>query len=154
MRYLLIILVAVCALACNRRVIQTKSLVTEVRDSIVHDTTTVTRDSLITVPGSVVVLKDTIPCPELTLFRQEKKGHVTATLKITKGVIDVKCEADSLQLLVQMLKRQLIREVNFHREKVVSTDTKVIEKRYTLWVVLAGIVGILLGWFLSEKLNR
>lgn len=131
MKYCVLILLATCAFfSCQRRTISNKSQVTVVRDSIIRDTTTVTRDSLITVPGATVVIRDTIPCPDLVLYRHEKKGHVTARVNISKGKLDVHCDADSLNLLVQKLQMKLIRSSTYHHGSDTRTEYVQVQKRY------------------------
>jgi hypothetical protein len=51
--------------------------------------------------GENVIIKDTIPCPELEYHSQVKKNNLTAKVDIHKGVLKVECIEDSLKKVIE-----------------------------------------------------
>lgn len=86
-------------------VITKDTTITIVRDSIIHDT--------VIIPGELIFWRDTIPCPQLEYHKSVTKNHLTSSVDISKGKIDVECKADSLQKVID-IKQKII---NTYREK-------------------------------------
>lgn len=145
-RYLLLILTTCALFSCHRRVVSTKSQVIEVRDSIIYERDVQIIDTTIYVPGDSVRIVDTIPCPEAKMNREvvSKNGKTSARVVILDGIVTVDCKTDSLQLLVQMLRRELVRTANFKSKK---QDTSVYEQkqdwyipRWILWTLAISLL--------------
>lgn len=58
-------------------------------------------------PGAIVSVTVTIPCPDLDYHKEEKKGHVTGIIDIKDGKINFTCREDSLMQINDSLTKQL-----------------------------------------------
>lgn len=132
---------------CNDRYPPSVRDSTYIRDTVIFEVDTVR------VPGETVVLRDTIPCPELNIEKTVKKNHVTASIKIKNGIIDFQCKADSLEALLNKERKERV----ITRIKS-SVSKPVIERKsywYDLWFfrpfsILALIA--LAGLFIFNKI--
>lgn len=140
-------LAALAFASCSRKTIQTASIT---NDSIVIQHEVQYRDTLITIPGETITINDTIPCPEANVFREVKQGRTTARLWINKGMVQVDCKTDSLQQIVQMLRRELMKVSNFHKEK--RSETFQIAPWYKQWFLWLFIAIGLIAYFYILKL--
>jgi putative transposon-encoded protein len=123
-----------CSLgSCHKRLIPTQTA--ETKDSVNVQHEIEYKDTTIYVPGTTVHIVDSIPCPEVTMHREVKNNGTTATVDINKGKMNVDCKTDSLQVIIQMLRRELIRQVNFHNTKeVVQVPVDVPKPYIPKWV--------------------
>jgi hypothetical protein len=109
---LYILLVAITATSCITQrkcnakfppqIIVKDSVVQIIKDSII------VKDSLITVKGETITYTEYIRDTLVFIDTIIKQGNVSLQLKANKGKLTAICKADSLQLLVQMLRRQLL----------------------------------------------
>lgn len=111
MRFLTLFLLAAVAASCTtaKRCARKFPPVVEIRDSVyVRDTTIVVHDT-ITLPGSLLTIRDTVPCDSLGRANLNKRtvraGRATATVEINKGVLTVECAEDSLRAVITKLER-------------------------------------------------
>jgi hypothetical protein len=136
MKYLLIILTMCALFGCSRRVAPTRSQV-EIRDSIVNDTTVIIKDTIIYRPGDSVKIRVTIPCPDAKIdtVLVSASGKTTARLQIKNGNVEVDCKTDSLQVVIQLLRRELIRQASFHsRKETIEVPVEVPVYKMPKWV--------------------
>ena len=118
-----IVILILSLVACTRKVYLPGQII--VKDSLVKDSVIVVKDSLITIPGKTVVLTDTIKCDSsLFVDLQKRKDGATISVKIRKNILTASCECDSLKILVQTLRRELIRQTAFKSRN----EVKVIDK--------------------------
>lgn len=120
---------------------------TIIKDSVVY------RDTTITVPGDTVTFTDSIPCPDVVYEKTQKseKGTVKATVKIKDGKISVKCEVDSLNMVIRNLQYRLR---TIEKEKTIAVQVPVLKK--TPWwksalqliygIVIAAILLVVFLW--------
>ena len=87
---------------CNERYPPSVSDSTYVRDTFIMIVDTVV------VPGETVTIRDTVPCPELNFSKTVKKNHVTAKVVIKNGKIDFECKADSLEALLNTIRKERV----------------------------------------------
>ena len=120
MKWIVTILL-ISAIACTRKVYLPGQII--VKDSLQFDSIIVTKDSLITVPGATVTITDTVPCDTSLLFHlQQKRNGATIIVKGKGNKITATCECDSLKILVQNLRRELIRQTNFKNRTEVKIE--------------------------------
>lgn len=129
-----------------------------VKDSLVKDSVIIVKDSLITVPGKTVTLVDTIPfCDSSLLFHLQKKNN-GATITVTgKGKnIVATCECDSLKVLVQMLRRELVRQTNFKNRVEVKVQQVPVKVKYLpKWVFgLIAYSVLLTAWHFRKPIIK
>jgi hypothetical protein len=130
------------------------------------DTTTITKvekievftkDTVITTEVDSVMVLDTLflekDCPnvkDMTIERQSKKGNVKATVSLNNGVLSVRCDSDSLKLLITNL-RQIIRTKDGEliskgaNIKVVEKEVEKIKHKIPKWVWILLLFNI--GYF-------
>jgi hypothetical protein len=118
-----------------------------VKDSIhtVINTETVVKDSAVFIPGDTVRITDSIPCPDVTYSKEVTKGKITAKVTINKGKLDVECKYDSLMLIIQNLRRELVtfQSYNEHNKATVEQVPVEVPKPYIpkwlWWFLLASL---------------
>lgn len=103
MKYLAIILLVLSLAACHRKSVP--QIVTETKDSLVYKV--VPHDTTIYIPGAMVEVRDTIPCPELNFDTVATNGNVKLHVTISNGHLTASCKADSLQKVISILKETL-----------------------------------------------
>lgn len=89
-----------------------------VKDSIIHDTVTVT------VPAQELYFETESPCPPQTVYNKEiKKDGKTLTIAIKDGKITGKCNDDSLKILLakERHEKTIIQSRQAVKEKEVKT---------------------------------
>ena len=66
------------------------------------------KDTIITTPGDSVFLHDTLPCPGVNYTKEvkSKSGRTTATATIRNNHLSVDCRTDSLELVINSLRRE------------------------------------------------
>jgi heme/copper-type cytochrome/quinol oxidase subunit 2 len=91
---------------------------TNQKDSVV--TVTVTEKVTVTeyLPGDTVELWQAIPCPEAVVDRTVKKGNTSLSVQLKNGQLNVRCNSDSLQRIIDSIKTSVHKEV--YREKTIS----------------------------------
>lgn len=100
---------------------------TVIKDSTVRDTLRETKDTTIYIPGDTVSIHDSVPCPDAKYSKEVKKGGTTAKVSLNNGKLDVECKTDSLQLIIQMLRREVIRLSNFISVERTTTEQVPLE---------------------------
>lgn len=120
------------------------------KDSVILKDTTIYVKQTIVIPGDSVLIKDSIPCPDVEYHKEAKSpsGKTTAKVDISKGRLTVDCKVDSLNKIIDSLKVQLQTKETYHQE------TKLVEKpveKTPMWVwfvfggvILAFIIGLLI----------
>lgn len=68
------------------------------KDTLIHDT--------LRIPGKEVSIHDTLPCPELNFHKEIKEDGLKHTIDIKNGVLNSKCEADSLKKVISILVKE------------------------------------------------
>lgn len=120
-----------------------------VRDSIVPVTDT------ILIPGDVVLMESTSPCPPNVVYRSSiKKNGLTSTVTIADGVLTQECKSDSLMKLLQRERKYRLTERKEVKEKIVY-ETHWWNKLYAwcFWIFLSiWIIIILDRTILKSKL--
>lgn len=115
-----------------------------VKDSVVTKTEVRYRDTVIQIPGKNIAIHDTVKdCPDAVLNISGHKDGLTARATLIKGRIDVRCEADSLRLVIQFLQERLSFTERFKSEiKTIEKPVEVIKYRipkWLLWVLLISL---------------
>lgn len=115
------------------------------KDTIVHDT--------ILIPGKGVAIHDTLPCPELNYYKEVKENGMKHTVDIKNGVINTKCDSDSLMLVIDNLvkQKQVVTTAN-KKETIVVEVNKLTKGQgflmvcgWLFWICfLIGIIYIIL----------
>lgn len=88
------------------------------------------RDTIITIPGEAVIIRDTLFCDSLgnikPVIKVVKSGSVSAVVSIIDNILKVDCKTDSLQLIITKLKES----INTASTKVITTVVKKIPGIY------------------------
>src|SRR6266478_495360 len=94
--------------------ITSDSTIVVYKDSVrlVHDT--------INIPGEVVVISDSIPCPEVEYHREKQVGRITEKIDISKGKISVICKDDSLKEISDRWEHMYYKEKDNIKQTVIE----------------------------------
>lgn len=118
------------------------------RDSIITETTTVYKDTIIKIPGDTVRFQ--IPCDNDTVFIVKSKAS-TSLVAVNKGKVTVQTNCDEKDLIITKLRQQLD-----HYQLSVSDSSKteiVIVKKVPgvvkffaigFWILLALLAGLIM----------
>jgi len=116
----------------------------QVKDSSYTVETIINHVDTVYLPGdSVSVPGDSIPCPELVYHRTEKKGNITATIDIKKGILKFDCKADSLMKIINDQEKKIIT----NRSK---TEVHTVKEFKTHWYdfVCRFFTAVLFSWII------
>lgn len=108
----LIPLLVLFSCATEKRCTEKFPSTSTVKDSIITKVEVKYKDTTLYLPGEEIKITEYIPCPD---FQKEvKKGHLTASVKIKKGILTIDCAEDSLMTVNASLKQTLIEVNNNH----------------------------------------
>lgn len=117
------------------------------KDSLVTVTNTVTKDSIVHIPGDTIRLQ--IPCDKDTVYIVKGKSS-NSTVQVSKGVVTVQNNCDEKDLIITKLKDQISRyessvsdssKTEIRIVKHVPTIYKVFT--YGFWILAAAVATIL-----------
>lgn len=112
------------------------------KDSIILKDTTIYVPVTYTVPGDSVIIKDSIPCPDVQYKKEIKSssGRTKVEVEISKGKLKVDCKVDSLNNVIDSLAVKL-KTVESYKSQVKIVEKAVIKKVVPLWCwILLGVV--------------
>lgn len=112
------------------------------KDSIVLKDTTIYVPVKYTVPGDSVIIKDSIPCPDVQYKKEIKSGsgRTRVEIEISRGKLKVDCKVDSLNNVIDSLAVKL-KTMESYKSEVKIVEKPVIRKVVPLWCwILLGVV--------------
>lgn len=108
--------------SCQRNTVPQVTNSVETKDSIAYKTEL--KDTTIFIPGSVVTIVDTMPCPDWNYDSTTADGSVSMHVNVRNGKLTATCKADSLTKVIYWLQGN----VEFYRKrKEVITITKTMK---------------------------
>lgn len=129
-------------------------------EAMVHDSIHVTKEVItvhdtVQLPAEAVIFTAPVPCPDFELHETKKQGHLTASVDISKGKIQFKCAADSLQAIVDK-QNEVITIMADHAETKVETKEVFINHWYDpfcRWFTIIGLatIGIGTAWKIGKS---
>lgn len=83
-----------------------------IKDSIIIKEKLIKKDSIIHLPGVKILIRDTIPCPDIIIKKEDsiinKSGVKTSVkLNVEKGKISAECNTSDLELAISWLEGQV-----------------------------------------------
>lgn len=108
MRIIIAILLTSVIASCSKKM-QPQIVI---RDSIIIKEKLVKKDSIIHLPGVNILVRDTIPCPDIIIKKEDsiinKSGvKTTVKLNVEKGKISAECNTSDLELAISWLEDQV-----------------------------------------------
>lgn len=111
------------------------------KDSVILKDTTIYVKQTIVIPGDSVLIKDSIPCPDVEYHKEARSstGKTTARVDISKGQLTVDCKVDSLTKIIDSLQVKLQTKETYHSE--IQVVEKPVKKTSAwVWFVFGGII--------------
>lgn len=93
------------------------------KDSIITNTETVIRDTIIKVPGDTIRFQ--IPCNKDTVFIYKSKSS-SSMVQVHKGIITVQNNCDEKDLIIKNLSSKL-HEYELHKTDSVKTEIRIVK---------------------------
>lgn len=147
-----IVLLTSCATQkrCNKlyppQIIVKDSFIQVVKDSIII------KDSLITIPGQTITLTEYFRDTLVFIDTIIQQGNLSLQVKAHKGKLTATCKADSLQKLVQMLRRQLLTITNNTTKQTTTVQAIPTPKPYIpKWVWYSLVINIIAAAYIFRK---
>lgn len=101
--------------------------------------------------GDTIKVMRTVPCPEAKFDTVIKKGKTEMKASIKNGVLDIECNADSLQHIIDSITRLKQKEVYQSERVEVPVDKPVPYIPKWVWYLLAITIG-LTAWTFRKPL--
>lgn len=148
MKFLIVISSLVMFAGCKS---SKPSITTVIKDSIILKDTTIYKTTVLYTKGDTIKVIRIVPCPEARFDTVIKKGKTEMKASLQNGVLDIECNADSLQHIIDSVTRLKQKEV-YHTERVeVPVDKPVPYIPKWVWYLLGAFI-LLAGWSFRKPL--